>query len=166
MLTVRDINPWEGPGVFALTGNVGTMKYMGFATHSTVDEAYSLIARYADSPARWQAVVEDSNPSEILGIFGLELQRHFAAITIMFRREARGAGRRFSVPLVQWILTKPQVWRVWAYCHVENIPVQRVLERMGAKREGCMRRFELFPNISNEPQDCYLYAITKGQSHG
>ena len=161
--TIRDIAPWEGPRVFALTGDRTVMKYMGFRAHDTVEDARDLIAQYRDSPSRWQAVCLDGEPADILGIIGLEIQGHQAAVTIMFRRDwkARGAGRAFSIAFVQWIFTHPQIWRVWAYCHTENIAVQRVLERMGAECEGRLRRFAIFPNISSEPQDAYAYGIVR-----
>ena len=94
---------------------------------------------------------------------GFEVIEHQVAMTIMFRRDwkARGAGREFSVPFVAWIFTHPQIWRVWAYCHPKNVPVIRVLERMGATREGLLRRFAVFPNISDEPQDAYVYGIVR-----
>ena len=160
---IRDIAPWEGPRVFAMTGDRTVMKYMGFKVHDTVEDARDLIAQYRDSPSRWQAVCLDGDPADILGIVGIEIQGHQAAVTIMFRRDwkARGAGRMFSVPFVKWIFTHPQIWRVWAYCHTENIAVQRVLERMGAEREGRLRRFAIFPNIGAEPQDVYAYGIVR-----
>lgn len=160
---VRDINPWEGAKIFALTGDPDVMRYMGFAMHRSIDDAAMLIARYRDAPSRFQAVCPTDDPADVLGIVGLEVQGHQAALTIMFRRDwkTRGAGREFSKPFVQWIFMHPQIWRVWAYCHVDNLPVQRVLERMGAGREGRLRRFEFFPNVSTEPQDVYVYSIVR-----
>lgn len=161
---IRDINPWEGPAMFALTGDHNVMRYMGFAVHRSVDQATALLRLYRDAPSRYQAVCLDGEPTDILGIVGLEVRGHQATMTIMFRRDwkARGAGREFSKPFVQWIFTHPHIWRVWAYCHVDNIAVQRVLERMGAEREGRLRRFEFFPNVSTEePQDVYVYAIVR-----
>lgn len=160
---LRDFEPWEGPALFKLTGDAELTKYMGFKTHESVDEAAQLIERYKSATSTYRAVCDASNPADILGVVGVEIMRHQATLTIMFRRDwkARGAGREFSKPFVKWIFTHPQIWRVWAYCHAENIPVQRVLERMGAQCEGRMRRFEVFPNVSTEPQDCYMYAITR-----
>lgn len=162
---IRDINPWEGPGVFALTGDQHVMRYMGFAVHKSVDDATKLIQMYQQSRSRFQAVCLDGDPTDILGIVGLEIQGHQAAMTIMFRRDwkARGAGREFSLPFVQWIFTHPQIWRVWAYCHVNNIAVQNVLTKMGAVREGMLRRFEYFPNCGEDdkPQHVYVYSIVK-----
>lgn len=161
---VRDLSPWEGERVFRLTGNPAVMKYMGFRTHASEAEATALIERYLNNPAgRWLAVCPKEEPTDVLGIVGFEVHRHAASVTIMFRPDwkARGAGREFSKLFVQWIFTHTQIWRVWAYCHTDNVPVQRVLERMGAEREGRLRRFEVFPNVSDEPQDCYVYAIVR-----
>jgi len=161
--TVRDLNPWDGPALFKLTGNSRVTQYMGFRTHETVDEAAQIIERYKSSPTKWQAVCPARVADDILGVVGFEVQRHQATVTIMFRPDwkARGAGREFSKPFVQWIFTHPQIWRVWAYTHVDNTEAQRVLERMGALCEGLLHRFEIFPNVSTEPQDCYVYAIVR-----
>lgn len=163
---IRDLYPWDGPGVFVLTGDPDIMRYMGFAIHETADDATRLIERYLGSPTRFQAVCDPNNLSDILGIVGVEVRGHQATLTIMFRRDwkARGAGRKFSLPFVQWIFTHPQIWRVWAYCHVDNVAVQRVLERMGAIREGMLRRFEFFPNCGEAeiPQHVYVYSIVRG----
>jgi [ribosomal protein S5]-alanine N-acetyltransferase len=161
---VREISPWEAPRVFALTGDPQVTKYMGFPTHQDEAEAAALIARYKSNPqGRWLAVCPKEDPADLLGIVGFEVQRHQATLTIMFSRDwrARGAGRAFALPFVQWIFTHPQIWRVWAYCHVDNKPVQRVMERSGATLEGRLRRFEVFPNISTEPQDVHVYAIVR-----
>lgn len=161
---VRDLNLWDAPAVFRLTGDPATVRYMGFPVHDSVNNAAALIERYAGNPvAKWLAVCPADDVGEVLGLAGFEVQGHAATVTIMFRRDwkARGAGREFSKPFVQWIFTHAEIWRVWAYCHVDNVPVQRVLERMGAVREGRLRRFEMFPNISDEPQDCYVYAIVR-----
>ena len=160
---IRDVNPWEGPGVFAMTGDPEVMRYMGFATHKTVDEATALIALYRTATARYQAICLADSPNDILGLVGLEVRGHQATISLMFRRDwkARGAGREFSKPFVQWIFTHPSVWRVWSYVHVDNKGGQHVTEKLGAVREGLLRRFEFFPNVSDEPQDVYVYAITR-----
>ena len=160
---VRNIDPWEGPALFRLTGNPDVTRYMGFRTHTSVDEATQLIIRYQNSVSKWQAVCPADNSSDILGVVGLEVARHMATMSIMFRPDwkARGAGREFCRPFVQWIFTHPQIWRLWTYVHINNIPGQRITERMGGQCEGRLRRFEFFPNVSTEPQDCFIYSIVR-----
>jgi len=163
--TIRDVNLWDAPDLYALLGDADTVRYMGVPQLRNVMEANVLISRYQAGPGRWLSVLDGTKPqaTRFLGIVGLEIRGHQATLTIAFNRsrEARGAGREFSVPFVQWIFTYPQIWRVWAYCHVDNLPVQKVLARMGAEREGRLRRFAFFPNLSNEPQDVFVYGITR-----
>lgn len=156
---VRDLNPWDGPQLFVLTGDPDVTRYMGFRTHSSVDEATKLIAIYRNSPSKYLAICD----SDLLGVVGFEVQRHQATMSIMVRhdKEARGVGREFGAPFAQWIMSHAQIWRLWSYVHVDNIAGQRVTERSGAQREGLLRRFEFFPNVSTEPQDCYVYSIVR-----
>lgn len=165
-LLIRDIHPWEGPKVFAMTGDHKVMRYMGFAVHNSVDDATALIAQYRNSPSRFQAICLDGDPADMLGIVGLEVQRHQATMTLMFRRDwkARGVGREFAKPFLEWIFTHKSIWRVWSYVHVDNIAGQRVAARCGALKEGRLRRFEFFPNVSAEPQDVFVYAIVRDRN--
>jgi hypothetical protein len=47
-------------------------------------------------------------------------------------------------------------YRVWAACHVDNIPLAHLLECAGLSREGKLSRCALLPNLTAEPQDCLL----------
>lgn len=157
--TMRAFSPWEGQALFRLTGDPIVTQYMGFRTHETVEEATLLIERYRSGPGKYFAICTD----EVLGVVGLEVLRHQATMLIMVRPDlkARGVGREFGAPFSQWIMSHKEIWRLWSYVHVDNIMGQRVTERSGAKREGLLKRFEYFPNVSTEPQDCYIYAITR-----
>lgn len=55
-------------------------------------------------------------------------------------------------------LAEPLVFRVQAFCDVENVNSQRALEKCGFVREGRHERFSVHPNMSAEPRACYMYA--------
>lgn len=160
---VRDIAPWEGAKVFRMTGDAATMRYMGFRCHDNEAQATELIARYQTAQAKWLAVCPKDDPADIYGIVGLEVIRHQATLSLMFRRDwkVRGSARKFAEPFIAWIFTHPQIWRLWSYVHVDNVLGQRATERLGAVQEGYLRRFEYFPNISEVPQDVYVYSIVR-----
>ena len=63
--------------------------------------------------------------------------------------------------IVDWALNQPSIYRVCADCDVENTASARVMEKVGMQREAVLRRYNIHPNISDEPRDCYLYAIVK-----
>jgi len=63
--------------------------------------------------------------------------------------------------MTKWLLKQPDVFRVFATCDVENLASARVMEKAGMNREGLLRRYIIHPNVSDEPRDCYMYAIVK-----
>ena len=58
-------------------------------------------------------------------------------------------------------LEREDIFRVQAFCDVENVPSQRALEKAGFFREGRHERFFVHPNVSAEPRPCYMYAKCK-----
>lgn len=63
--------------------------------------------------------------------------------------------------LVGWASGQESIYRIWAVCDVDNVASARVLEKVGMRREGVLRRYMMHPNVSDEPRDCYCYAIAK-----
>jgi len=157
----RELMPWDAPALFRLTSDPTVTRYLGFRTHETVDDAAALIATYHTGPGRWFGVWDGDR---LAGVVGAERQGHSAALGLYAGRPVRGFGRIMGNAFVRWAFDNPEVLRAWAHCHVDNVPVQRVLERMGAVREGRMRKFAVFPNISSEPADCYLYSLLRGEA--
>jgi RimJ/RimL family protein N-acetyltransferase len=163
-LTIREITPFDAPWLFKITGDIEAVRYMGLQVHQTVHDAARLIEIYRTSPSNFVAIVDQASPGELLGVIAFEVQGHSAAIGIKLNRtdkRVRGAGRRVCKPFVDILLQQPGIWRVWSYCHVDNVPGRRVTERSGAVCEGVMRRYAVFPNLGPEPQDCRLYAIVR-----
>jgi len=53
------------------------------------------------------------------------------------------------------------LYRVAAFCDVENFQSARVLEKAGMQREGLLRRYALHPNLGNEPRDVFMFAACR-----
>ena len=73
----------------------------------------------------------------------------------------RGLMSEAMGSLVQWALGHPEVYRIWAVCDVDNPASARVMEKAGMQYEGRMARYLIHPNVSDEPRDALLYAITR-----
>lgn len=163
-LAVRDVTPFDAEWLFKITGDIDAVRYMGFRVHETVREASEMIQVYEQSPTTFLAVIDKEAPGELLGVIGYEVAGQQATIALKFNlhdRRVRGAGRLVGKPFVQSLVRTTNIWRVWSYCHVDNTPGHRVTEKCGAQCEGVMRRYSVFPNISDEPQDCRLYSVVK-----
>jgi len=164
-LELRGITPFDAPWLFKITGDPVATKYLGFRTHDTVHDASRLIETYLHrSPSTWLAIVDSGRPGELLGAIGYETSGHSVTVAIytnLHDRRARGAARLVFQPLIRQLLQQPSIWRVWSHVHVDNTASRRATEKVGGKLEGIMRRYTVFPNMSDEPQDCALYSITK-----
>ena len=73
----------------------------------------------------------------------------------------RGYMPEAIAALTSLALGHEEVFRVQAFCDVENVPSQRALEKSGFLREGRHERFFIHPNLSSEPRPCYMYAKCK-----
>lgn len=157
--TLRPVTRCDDVDLMRMLSDENVVRYLGVRRLRYYQDVNDLIDQYINSPSRWLAVHDGE--SQFLGLIGLERQGHSVALTIMSNGRMPGFGRKVSVPVVETLFAQPGVRRVWAYCHVDNLPVQRVLARMGAECEGRLRKFAMFPNLSDEPQDVYVYGIVR-----
>jgi len=99
----------------------------------------------------------------LIGMFGLHPMNLKIEVGYALARPYWGQGYMTEVlhAVNAWALAQPDIFRVQAFCDVENIGSARVMEKAGMEREGLLRRYVLHPNVSDEPRDVYLYAIVK-----
>lgn len=64
-------------------------------------------------------------------------------------------------PIKEALLESEQIYRVWAVCDIENYGSKRVMEKIGMRYEGILRKWLVHPNVSNIPRDCFFYSIVK-----
>ncbi|MDI1432774.1 GNAT family N-acetyltransferase [Polyangium sorediatum] len=71
-----------------------------------------------------------------------------------------GTGRmRQAVDAVlQWTYQQDQIDRVHAYVRVDNRRSERLLQRSGFVREGCLRRYRI---ARGQPHDFYIYGLLR-----
>lgn len=60
--------------------------------------------------------------------------------------------------VLQWTFQQDQVDRVHAYVRVDNRRSERLLERSGFVREGCLRSYRV---CRGQPHDFYIYALLR-----
>lgn len=106
---------------------------------------------------------DQRSEDEPIGMIELRMQGHRAEIGYVLARSYWGRGYMTEAAraVVYWALSQTGVFRVWAVCDVENVASARVLEKLGMRREGTLSRWIIHPNISEQPRDCYCYAVTK-----
>lgn len=99
----------------------------------------------------------------LIGMFSLHPMKMKIEIGYVLARPYWGKGYMTEAlrGVIDWAFTQPDVYRVQAFCDVDNVASARVMEKAGMSREGLLRRYVLHPNISDEPRDAFLYAIVR-----
>jgi len=66
--------------------------------------------------------------------------------------------RQAVAAVLRWIYRQDQVDRVHAYVRVDNGRSQRLLERGGFVREGCLRSYRV---CRGQPHNFYVYSLLR-----
>jgi RimJ/RimL family protein N-acetyltransferase len=61
--------------------------------------------------------------------------------------------------VTHWAFTQEGIHRVWAVCEVNNAASARVLEKAGFVRMALLTKHLVFPNLGDQPRDCYRYDL-------
>jgi len=141
-------------------------RYTNWRPHASIETTRLFLAEAVDAwhaEGRYVWVIEDRDSAELLGGFEIRVEDHRVELGYVLRQASWGEGRGSEATraVVEHALACPEIWRVWAYCHVDNAASTRVLENSSMQREGRLRRGFLFPNLCDDPGDVYLYAVTK-----
>ena len=73
----------------------------------------------------------------------------------------RGLMTEVLRQIVGWAREQPGIARIGAVCDVDNIASARVMEKAGLVRDGLLPRWAVHPNISDQPRDCFSYAMVR-----
>jgi RimJ/RimL family protein N-acetyltransferase len=141
-------------------------RYLVWRPHSDVSECVAHIDRCGKA---WEAstefvwFIELRASADLIGSIASRPGGHGVNLGYLLARDSWGEGYMAEAlqPVVDWWLTRPDVFRVWATCDVENASSARVLEKAGFEREGVLRRWERHPNVGPEPRDALCFSRTR-----
>jgi RimJ/RimL family protein N-acetyltransferase len=144
-------------------------RYVSFRPHRSVADAREYLRRCADGwegggPFTWIIALREDG--RLAGAIDIRPDGHRVELGYILGRAYWGRGFMTEVvsAVAHWVLAQPEVHRVWAVCDIDNRASARVLEKVGMKREGQLRRWTVHPNVSATPRDCWCYARVKETS--
>ncbi len=141
-------------------------KYLTWRPHRDIEETRAFVRRcqdvWRDASAFPWAIIRKAG-GQLLGMIEMRIDGHRVDLGYGLAQGYWGQGYTPEVvaAIMDWAWQQPTVYRVWAVCDIENQASARVLEKVGMRREGVLRRWIMHPNRSGEPRDCYCYAKTK-----
>lgn len=137
-------------------------KYLLWTPHPDVAATRRVIAARMNVDAHlrtWVMALQHSG--EIVGMLSCGRPvRHAAEVGYCVGRRWWGKGLMSEAldMLITTLQADPDVYRMWATCHVDNERSVRLLERAGFTREGRLARHDIYPNLGTEPLDSLLFA--------
>jgi RimJ/RimL family protein N-acetyltransferase len=151
-------------------------RYMTWTPHRTIDDTLVFLrsAQWAEQQGHRPWLIERADDARVIGMIGLTIEGdgplidgarvpNRANVGYALGREYWGQGIMTEAlrEVIAVTLAVPSMYRVYAYCDVENLASARVMEKAGMSFEGVLRRWGVHPNRSSEPRDCLCYAAVR-----
>jgi RimJ/RimL family protein N-acetyltransferase len=138
-------------------------RYLGWPQHRSLDDTRGFVTWSVDQWARYPAgpyLVRDRGDGRLLGSTGFTCDDEGGAMTgYVLARDSWGRG--FATECLRAILDVArtiELPRVYAFCHPDHRPSQRVLEKCGFLRDESTVSQMVFPNLApGVPQDTLCY---------
>lgn len=167
-LVLREPRPGDAAAIFdAYTQDPQVTRHLVWRPHGTMSETEGFIAHcmqgWDSGQSRPYVLALHDSEHIPLGMLEARILPHSIDIGYVLARRFWGEGLMPEAirVLVDAALSLPACFRVQATCNVDNQASARTLEKSGLVREGRLERFAVFPNISNEPGPCFIYARCK-----
>ncbi len=141
-------------------------RFLIWQPHRSIRETKLFLGRCLSAWRRGSAfpwAITEKTTKRMVGMVEMRIDGHKADIGYVLSKAHWGRGYmpEAAAAIIEWALQQPAIYRIWAVCDTENHASARVLEKVGMKREGMLRRWMIHPNLSEEPRDCYCYSIAK-----
>lgn len=138
-------------------------KYMSWTPHQSMDDTLAYLERIVEENSRGSSagyLIFSNETGQLLGSIGGAEQGTRVQFGYCLARDAWGKGyaTEAATAFVESIMIEPTIWRIFAFCDVENHLSARVLEKSGLRYEGTLRRHMILPNLGNVPRDVHCYA--------
>ena len=93
----------------------------------------------------------------------LAVDQHGILLGFVLARQFWGNGYMSECirQIIEWALRQQDIFRVWAFCDIENIASARAMEKAGMSREGLLKKWLRLPYFGDLPRDCYIYAAVR-----
>lgn len=140
------------------------VRFLTWEAHNNADETSEFIsvclAEWEEN-RKWPYVITKGEiPEAPIGMIHLEQKSHEISTGYVLAKPFWGQGiitEAFRA-LIDICFSKDGIYRISAFCDVENVGSARVMEKAGLAFEGVLKRHTVAPALSSEPRDCRLYA--------
>jgi RimJ/RimL family protein N-acetyltransferase len=145
------------------------VRYLSWKAHRSIDDTLEYLRqRLSDNSQGLSTsyLIFARRSGELLGSIGGRIKGLVVEFGYCLAHDSwgRGYATEAARAFVAEALNQSEVWRVQAFCDVENRASARVLEKAGLTFEGTLRRYMLMPNLGEEPRDVKCYAKVRAEA--
>lgn len=161
---LRRLRPTDAAAVFeSYAADPEVTRWLTFRTLDRVEDAESfctLMESAWESGQVFTYALLEPGDTVPFGTASARVDDFHVAFGYAMARNRWGRGHATSAltVLVEAALAQPGIFRAWAYCDAENAGSAKVMEKAGLRFEGRLRRWQVAPNLSQDPRDCLVYA--------
>lgn len=168
-LLVRRLRPQDAEAIFQrYAQDAEVTRYLSWRPHRRIEETHAFIADAMERAAsgRNQSYALTRTDAGLIGSIAFHRKSDSPStlsVGYVLARAWWGQGyvSEALAKLVSWALVQPAIHRAEAHCHHLNGASARVMEKAGMQREALLRRYTVFPNVSDVPQDAILCAAVR-----
>ena len=163
--SLRRIAPADASSIFeSYATDAVVTRHLTWLPHTKIDDTTEFVNAAIEE---WETgrgfplvVFARSDTGDLIGMFHPRAASYRVSYGYVLRASAWGKGCASEVMtwLVDHALSHPAIFRVEAFCDVDNPASARVMEKAGMTCEGILRRYFRHPNISDDPRDCVIYS--------
>jgi len=142
------------------------VRYISWKAHRTIADTREFLEvahQNFDSGKDFAYALVLKENNTLVGSIGMvnEGGRVFIGYIIGKEYERKGYTTEAVKCMLSYLSNQHGVFRIWACCAVENIASAKVLEKAGMLQEALVKDWVIFPNLNNQPRDCYFYYYPK-----
>ena len=141
-------------------------RYLLWQPHETLRDTLAFLRDAVESWRTGEAYVwairerlDDGRPGPLAGMIGLQPDSEHDQVGYALARDRWGRG--FMTEALGRVLAEATgtvgLEEIRITVHPENAGSIRVLEKAGLERQGTIEDHHVFPNLGDEPADCYVY---------
>lgn len=176
-LQLRDMRAGDAQDVFdAYASDPEVLRYLGWRQHESVEDtrqriSYDIHRWMKGSAWVWGLSLKAPHPQAGRVLGQIELapmsfpsdEAHH--LRLGYLMSSRYWGQGLMAEAVRAVMAAAfahaHVWRVDALCDVDNVSSMAMLARIGMPCEGRLRRALSHPNVSHQPRDAWVHALSR-----
>lgn len=165
-VSLRRSTTGDAAALFDAAHDAQVMRYLDWPAQMALGEAWAFLdasaQRWRDG-SEYHWMVETASDAQPVGCIACRPRGHAVDFGVLLARAAWGHGYATEAAqlLTTWLQGHRGIHRIWAGVDTHNARAIALLERVGLRREGLLRRATVRPNLDRLPRDSLIYGLCR-----